>query len=146
MNRQRVLEEIEDKVVAELKELTQKDSISVAELEAMTKATCLLEKIDMLKENEMYSMSMDYDRYPMARGRSYARGGEESYTRGGEESYERGRYSRTGRSMSRENGYSGHSIKDRMIDRLEQMVDEAKTDHERQVIETWIDRLSSEQY
>lgn len=138
MNRQKVLEEIEDRVVAELKELTQKDSISVAELEAMTKATCLLEKIDMLKEDEMYSMSMDYDRYPMARGRSYARGGEESY--------ERGRYSRTGRYMSRENGYSGHSIKDRMIDRLEQMVDEAKTDHERQVIETWIDRLSSEQY
>ncbi len=33
-----------------------------------------------------------------------------------------------------------------LLDRLEQMVDEAKTDYERQVIETWIDRLSSEQY
>lgn len=142
MDRKRVLEEIEDKVVAELKELTRKDSISATELEAMTKATCLLEKIDMLKEDDMYSMSMDYERsydhYPMARGRSYARMGEGSY--------ERGRSSRTGRYISRDSGYSGHSIQDRMIDRLEQMVDEAKTDHERQVIETWIDRLSSEQY
>ena len=38
---------------------------------------------------------------------------------------------------------SGHSIKDRMIDKLESMYDEAKTDHERQIVDEWIARLNS---
>ena len=36
---------------------------------------------------------------------------------------------------------TGHSINDRMIDRLERMYDEAQSDHERDVIGTWIDRI-----
>ena len=43
-----------------------------------------------------------------------------------------------------DDGYSGHSIKDRMIAKLEGMYDEAKTDHERQVIDQWIGRLEME--
>ena len=39
------------------------------------------------------------------------------------------------------NGYSGHSIQDRMIDKLERMMDEAQTEHERQTVQTWINRL-----
>lgn len=41
-------------------------------------------------------------------------------------------------------GYSGHSIKDRMVAKLESMYDEAKTDHERQIIDEWINRLTDE--
>ena len=37
-----------------------------------------------------------------------------------------------------ESGYSGHSIKDHMVARLEKMYDEAQTDHERQIINEWI--------
>ena len=38
--------------------------------------------------------------------------------------------------------YSGHSIRDRMISRLEEMFDEAQTEHERQTIQEWIDRVN----
>ena len=41
----------------------------------------------------------------------------------------------TGRYISRdEHGMSSHSIKDRVIQKLEEMYDEAKTDHEREEI------------
>lgn len=50
----------------------------------------------------------------------------------------------TGRYMSREDGYSGHSIKDRMIARLEGMYDEAKSEHEREEIQKEIRRIESE--
>lgn len=60
------------------------------------------------------------------------------------------RSSTTGRYMSGNNtrsygmpdpGYSGHSIKDRMVAKLEEMYDEAKTEHERQIVDEWINRL-----
>lgn len=38
----------------------------------------------------------------------------------------------------------GHSIKDRMIARLEPMYDEAKTEHERQMIANTINRIQSD--
>ena len=64
------------------------------------------------------------------------------------DSYRRGRSPVTGRYISRGDrdyydGYSGHSIKDRMVARLEAMMDEAKTDHERQTVSEWINRLQS---
>ena len=59
-------------------------------------------------------------------------------------SYERGRSSVTGRYVSRDGGYSGHSIQDRMIDRLERMMSEADSPYEKQVIEKWIHRLSED--
>lgn len=60
------------------------------------------------------------------------------------DSYRRGRSPVTGRYISRgqyDDGYSGHSIKDRMVAKLEDMYDEAKTDHERQTVNEWINRL-----
>ena len=44
---------------------------------------------------------------------------------------------------SYDNGYSGHSIKDRAIARLESMYDEAKTDHERKMLDGFISQLES---
>lgn len=44
---------------------------------------------------------------------------------------------------SYDQGYSGHSISDRMVSRLEEMYDEAQTEHERQLIDEWIGRIES---
>lgn len=58
-----------------------------------------------------------------------------------------GRYSerrgrdRMGRYTSRD-GYSGHSEREYMIDRLEDMVDDARSERERRIIERCIDKLS----
>lgn len=49
-----------------------------------------------------------------------------------------------GRNRSYYDGYnSGHSIKDRMVARLESMMDEAQTEHERQTVSEWINRLTN---
>lgn len=67
-------------------------------------------------------------------------------------SFARGRSATTGRFVSRDDGrsmgrmayddgYSGHSIKDRMIDRLERMMDEAKNDYERDEIRREIEEI-----
>lgn len=54
------------------------------------------------------------------------------------------RYIKDSQAYEIPRGMSGHSIKDRMIDRLERMMDEAQTDHERQTVQEWIDRLTSQ--
>lgn len=43
---------------------------------------------------------------------------------------------------SRNSGYSGHSMRDRAIAKLEEMYDEAQTEHERRFLDEWIGRLS----
>lgn len=87
--------------------------------------------------------------------RMYHDGGsyEDSYGDSYGDSYRRGRSPVTGRYISRNSyrdnrgrnsyadEYSGHSIVDRMVARLENMMDEAKTDHERQTVNEWINRL-----
>ena len=57
------------------------------------------------------------------------------------------RSSRTGRYISNEmmnDGYSGHSIRDRMIASLEDLYDNAGSQHEKTEIDNWIDRLRTE--
>lgn len=61
----------------------------------------------------------------------------------GANSYERGRSRVTGRYMSRDSGRSMHSIKDRMVDALERMYDEAATEHEKIMLDEWIRKIES---
>lgn len=79
-----------------------------------------------------YHDSYGDDMYSNRRGRSPVTG--RYISRGMDDYSERDR-------MSYRDGYSGHSIKDRMIARLESMMDEAKTDYERQTVSDWINRL-----
>ena len=83
----------------------------------------------------------------------------------GGNSYRRGRNAMTGRFVSRDSmpqfdaysdhrfydantarsaNYSGHSIKDRMVAQLEQMYDDAQTEHERHIVDTWMRRIRNE--
>lgn len=59
-------------------------------------------------------------------------------------SYRRGRDARTGRYVSRDRGsyeYSRHTEKERMLGKLESMMDDAKTEKERSAIAQCIDKL-----
>jgi hypothetical protein len=145
-----IFDRLEEKVEKELRSITEQQNLSAADLDKMLKATCVLESMDMLKEeSEGYSENS----YGMSRG---------MHTRmmpDGHISYDRGRSPRTGRYVSRDDGpsygerysrtgsygdhygYSSHSINDRMIDALERMYDEATTDHERKEIDKQISRL-----
>lgn len=114
----------------ELKRIVDKGSISPAELENAYKAVCLMEKID-----EMTGMDGGYSET----GYSY-----DDHWRSGRRgrSPVTGRYiSRNGRSMRSMNENSGHSIKDRMISRLEHMMDETDSDYERDEISSYIRKL-----
>ncbi len=114
----------------ELKRIVDKGSINPGELENAYKAVCLMEKID-----EMTGMDGGYSET----GYSY-----DDHWRSGRRgrSPVTGRYiSRNGRSMRGENGNSGHSIKDRMISRLEHMMDETDSDYERDEISSYIRKL-----
>jgi len=154
------LSDLKSLVEKEIRKITAKNDITPAELDNMTKSLCVLEKIKDIENRENmdamsggeYSgrmlphMACGHNDRTFYDGRSVA---DDLRSYGPEMSHMRGRDPSTGRYMSRDaerrprsdTGYSGHSIKDRMIAKLEQMYDEAKTDHERQIVDEWISRL-----
>lgn len=145
----KTLEKIQDAVEEAIRPIIAKgSSMTAAELDVLTKAVCTIEKINQIEN----------DRADYSNGQSFDDEGN---------SYRRGRSATTGRYVSRDampmsraegyssrrfydgdasrsGGYSGHSIKDRMVSQLEKMYDEAQTDHERQVVNTWIRRIQVE--
>ncbi len=139
------LSDLKALIEKEIRKITAKNDITPVELENMTKSLCALEKIKEIER--MDAGDMEYSGRmvsTMPMGYNDRRFFDEN------RSYMRGRDARTGRYMSRDfernhghdTGYSGHSIRDRMIDKLERMYDEAQTEHERQVVDEWIRRLS----
>lgn len=125
-----VMEELKKLVTKELEKMIEKGTMSPTELKVAMDAVCLLEKIGRVEymdnyEDEGYSG----EDWPMGRNGSYMRG----------------RSPRTGRYMSRGGSYdmerSGHSIKDRIIDKLERMMDESSSEYERQTIRNYINDL-----
>lgn len=119
---EKVLDQLEELVTNELKKMAKKPELSPAELKNATDAMCLLAKMEEVKGGEY-----EDDEYS-----------ESPYSRG---SYARFRNMRTGRYMSNSRGYSGHSIEDRIVDKLEHMMDEAGSDYERNVIHKWISKV-----
>lgn len=131
----KVLKDLEEKLEKELKKIAEKSDISPAELENATKAVCLIEKLrDMESGGEDAERSYgSYGRHPDYRYHDDRM------------DYGRGRSSVTGRYISTGyDGYSGHSISDRMVAKLEEMYDQAKTEHERETVDKWIKRLETE--
>lgn len=123
MKLDKTLEELEELVNNELSKIVKKGDLTPTELKNATDALCLLEKIRDIQnggENPNYSertVSMHYGGY---------------------------RNPMTGRYTNIYNrGYSGHSIQDRMVDKLEHMMDEATSEYERNTIAEWIERLKN---
>jgi hypothetical protein len=135
--------EMVDKMI---EELNKKGTVTASELESLKKAYEL--RMDLQScygEGGMSETGMSYGRYTM-------HGTYDSGPMYGA----RGRSPVTGRYISRDGmmhddhmmGYndrmSGHSIKDRMVARLEAMYDEAKSEHERDEIRNEIRRIETE--
>lgn len=123
MKLDKTLEELEDLVIVELNKIIKKGDLTAVELKNATDAVCLLEKIANIQnggESPNYSertVSMHYGGYRNPMTSRYTN----SYNR----------------------GYSGHSIQDRMVDKLERMMDEANSEYERNTIAEWIERLKN---
>lgn len=141
----RVLMKLEDLVYDQLDGIVKQKDISPTELDNAEKAICLLLKLRELEDGEMPEQEMEYsNRYSNRRGmRSYSNGYSDGMYITPAESYRRGasmHYPDFGRHYDRytNDGYSRHSIKDRAIDRLEQMLDEAKSESEKESVKKMI--------
>lgn len=122
-----IIEGFERKVAQELVPLTQKQTLSPTEIKAGMDAACLLLKLEMLKNG-----NGDYEPDEM------------SYMSRGMNDWEHSGWMRspvTGRYVSRGNGYSGHSVNDKMIAKLEMAYDDAASQYEREEIRKEIDHL-----
>lgn len=64
-----------------------------------------------------------------------------SYDNSNENSYRRGRDQRTGRYVSRDRGYSRAMDKQRMIGKLEDMMDDASSEKERRALQQCVEKL-----
>ena len=137
-----ILQNAREAVEDVIKDVTSKKDVSPARLEVLMKSLCALDTI-----NAMEQQDKEYSENSYRRGRSRTTG--RYMSRDNSNNYYDGNSSRnyrdSGNSSRRyndANGYSGHSIRDRAIAKLEEMFDEAQSRHEEQFIQDWIDRLS----
>lgn len=88
-------------------------------------------------------MSRDsYDgAYDGAYDGSYEGAYDGAYDASNDSSYRRGRDARTGRYVSRDRGYSRAMDKERMIGKLEDMMDDAPSEKERRALQQCVDKL-----
>lgn len=162
MDSNKLLDKINDSLEDAIKPILGKGAaMTPADLESLTKAVCILEKIKTIENGNSFDDGYS-ENYSYRRGRSaitgryvsrdampyhddYHDGGNSNrvyHDGGASNTYHAGTNSRRYYDGgSAHNGYSGHSIKDRMIDRLERMFDEAQNEHERQTVNEWINRL-----
>lgn len=124
------MDKLRDKLCDELDEIARKGELGAGDLEIVHKLTDTiknLDKIEILEEDGGYSQAGDWE----ARG-SYERGS--SYRNQRRDS--RGRYSRDrGRMYSRSDG------KERMMEQMEMLMEQAGSEREREAIRRCISQL-----
>lgn len=143
-NLNKALEKAIDSLEDIIKGLTRKDNMTPADLEHLSKTICTIERIkNIQRENDGGEYSENSYRRGRSRttGRYMSRDGNSGGYYDSSNNSNRGYYDGNSSRYYDSSGYSGHSIKDRMIARLEEMFDEAQSEHERQVVQEWIDRL-----
>ena len=148
MLRKEILEKIERKLESDLDKVLSKNELSAADWDAVKKAMCIASMTNGYMDGEMLDEEwMSYGYYP---GYSQSMGmhynSPEMMSNGRMRSPVTGRYISNGMNgmstrSSYSDGYSGHSIEDRMIMALEQQMDAAKTDYERSMVEKEIKRI-----
>lgn len=134
------------------------DKITQDEMMSLYYALKSLDKIDELMEKDMEGSGKEYSegyrgnymrnsRYSRGYSNGYSDGYNDGHMSNGNRSPVTGKYIGQG-TMDNRMYYGdhmyGHSIKDRMIAKIETMYDEAKSDHEKQVIANTISRIQNE--
>lgn len=139
----KVLDDLKNVAKDQLKEIVDKKDMTPTELKNAKDAVCLIKEIQEVEEGMNYGGEMSSRSYQGSyygdwasnrRGRDAATG---QYT--GRRSY--GSDMESYPSRNYDMARSGHSIKDRMVDRLESMMDEAKTEYEREEVRRMINQI-----
>ena len=136
------MHELKDKLCDELEEIARKGELGAGDLEIIHKLTDTIkniDKIEIMKEEGGYSQAGDWEmegRGSYNRGSSYRGRKRDSMGR-----YSRdGDYIRDGRAMLNRM-YSRAEAKDHMMDELEEAMNAATTDREREIIKRAMDQL-----
>lgn len=165
MSTNKILDKINDAVEDAIRPIIAKGaSMTATELDVLTKAVCTIEKIKQIEGSSgNYDDGNSFD--------EYLRNSYNSYDDGN--SYRRGRSPITGRYVSRDSmpdsryydttrtydsgastrryydggsnhsGYSGHSRNDMTIYHIENLIDAAQTEQERQFLSEWLRRVKN---
>lgn len=152
---EQILRDHKDMLMRELEKMNKKGTITPSELECSYKAVCVLDKIDEMEtrrdeySGRSYPRMPHMDNYPMSYGgrdwemdsQRRGRGGDGRFVSRGYDDSQRHDGYRMGND-----GRSGHMspTKEKMIERMERMRDEAKDERERQEIQMEIDRIRYE--
>ncbi len=130
------LNNLRSMVVKEINKIVEKGNLTETELKNAKCAIEVIEKINHIERNE------DPDDEYSQRG-YYVKQWDEPFgmhgNYGDQNSYARGRNMRTGRYMSRDNGYSGDQ--EYMMHNLEMAMNEAGSEQERRMIGDLINRM-----
>ena len=136
----KALYDLKEKLFVELDEISNKPEMEAGDLELAHKLTDTIKNIDKicaLEENGGYSGTYSRDGDWMTRG-SYNRGS--SYANRGKH-YVRGHYSRDGYSNR---GYSRGDSREHMMEQLENMMQSAVSEREKEAIQRCMDQLEQE--
>ncbi len=136
----KALYDLKDKLQIELDEIARKPEMGAGDLELVHKLTDTIKNIDKicaLEEEGGYSQAVDMDGYD--RGNSYANRGKH---------YVRGHYSRDGygdysQRRGRDGRYSRDGARDHMISQLEDLMESAGTEKEREAIRRCMSQLEN---
>jgi len=139
---------LEKDLRSEIKKITTAGTITPTDVKTVSDAICLMLKAKeyetWLEEDEYstssHGMHTAYHPNSFGPARSVTTG--RYVSRGMEPYYADDRYPSYGRSHY-DMGYSGHSTKDRMVARLEDMMGEAKNDYERNMIMNAISQIQA---
>lgn len=134
------MHELKEKLCEELEEIARKPEMSAGDLEAAHKLTDTIkniDKIELLEEDGEYSRAGDWEadmRGTYGRGSSYR----------GRKRDSMGRYSREGRDgRGGRGGYSRDGAKDEMMRHLDEMMESASSEKEREIIRRTMSQLEN---
>lgn len=164
MESNKLLEKINDSIEDAIKPILKKgESMTPADLDNLTKAVCIVEKIKRIEDGNSFD-DEDYsdDGYSYRRGRSPITG--RYVSRDSMPNNRHYDYHDTGNAMHsthaydsgastrryydggyNHNGYSGHSSNDMTIYHIENLIDAAQTEQERQFLSEWLRRVKNNQ-
>lgn len=132
----KALEKLRETLCEELDKVAKKSEMSAGDLEVTHKLTDTIKNIDKIMMLEDGEEGYSQDGGWMARG-TYGDGN--SYR--GRKRDSMGRYSRADGRWMRTDRYSRADGKDAMMDKLEEMMQNASTERERQVIQRCMDEI-----
>lgn len=134
------MHELKEKLCEELEEIARKPEMSAGDLEAAHKLTDTIkniDKIELLEEDGDYSRAGDWEadmRGTYGRGSSYR----------GRKRDSMGRYSREWRDgRGGRGGYSRDGAKDEMMRHLDEMMESASSEKEREIIRRTMSQLEN---